>query len=180
MAEEQLTSDAGNQGVTSESPLEPETRAGVAVSRSRGQLALHPNREQYVGVVESLRNDGFWTCVDLCVVDYLTNPHRVLPDGVVAERFEVVANLLNHSSRERIRVRVQVPADDPTIATITHVHPGVEASEREAFDLFGISFDGHPDPTRILLPDRWVGHPLRKDEPVGRIPVQFKAAPAAR
>ena len=97
-----------------------------------------------------------------------------------AERFEVVVNLLNHRDRQRVRLRVQVPADDPTCPSLFAVHPGTEAPEREAFDLFGITFDGHPDLTRILLPDEWVGHPLRKDHAVGRIPVQFKAAPAAR
>jgi len=71
---------------------------------------------------------------------------------------------------------LQVPADDAVVPTISHLHPGVSNHERETFDLFGISFDGHPDLSRILMPPEWVGHPLRKDDPSGRIPVQFKGA----
>lgn len=167
-------------GAATDVPPEPEVRHGAPVTSSRGQVVLHPSREQYLEVVRALRAEGFWTCVDLCVVDYLGERRRVLPDGVEPERFEVVVNLLNHAARERVRLRVQVPDVDPTIPSLSAVHPGVEAPEREAFDLFGVSFDGHPDLTRILLPDTWQGHPLRKDHPIGRIPVQFKAAPAAR
>ena len=71
-------------------------------------------------------------------------------------------------------------ADDPTAPSLVDVYPGANFYEREAFDLFGIGFDGHPDLTRILLPDDWEGHPLRKDEPVGSVPVQFKSSPQAR
>jgi NADH-quinone oxidoreductase subunit C len=69
-----------------------------------------------------------------------------------------------------------VTGDDPACHSLFDVHPGTEAMEREAFDLYGIAFDGHPDLTRILMPEDWDGHPLRKDEAIGRIPVQFKAA----
>jgi NADH-quinone oxidoreductase subunit C len=91
-----------------------------------------------------------------------------------AERFEVAVNLTNLRDAQRIRVRVQVPGDDPTIASLYDLYPGTEAMEREAYDLMGVVFTGHPDLTRILLPEEWVGHPLRKDESTGRIPVQFK------
>ncbi|MDY7101719.1 MAG: NADH-quinone oxidoreductase subunit C [Actinomycetota bacterium] len=151
---------------------------GVPVSWSRGQRVLHPSREQYLEVVEQLRDDGYRMCVDVCGVDYLTHEGRPrhLPAGVTPERFEVVANLLNHRERARVRVRVQVPADDPTCPSLWPVHAGVENPERETFDMLGITFDGHPDMTRILMPETWEGHPLRKDYPVGRIPVQFKGA----
>jgi NADH-quinone oxidoreductase subunit C len=69
-----------------------------------------------------------------------------------------------------------VPADDPTVPSLFDLFPGTEAMEREAWDLFGVSFEGHPDHSRILLPEDWVGHPLRKDEGIGAIPVQFKSA----
>jgi NADH-quinone oxidoreductase subunit C len=103
---------------------------------------------------------------------------RPLPDDVEAERFEVVVNLLDLSNRRRVRLRVQVPESDPVVASLFDIHPGTEAMEREVFDMFGVRFDGHPDLTRILMPEDWEGHPLRKDYDVGQIPVQFKEAHA--
>ena len=113
-------------------------------------------------------------------VDYLTHPGRHLPDGVAPERFEVVVNLLSLSQVRRVRVRVQVPDDDAEVRLPVRPLPGHEAMEREAYDLFGIVFAGHPDMTRILMPEDWEGHPLRKDYGVGRVPVQFKGAPGPR
>lgn len=151
---------------------------GCPVSDSRGQEVVHPTREQYLDVVKALADDGYTMCVDLCGIDYLDLPERSLPEGVVAERFEVVVNLLDLSNRRRTRIRVQVPDGDPVVASLFDVHPGTEAMEREAYDMFGIGFDDHPDLTRILMPEDWEGHPLRKDYEVGRIPVQFKGANA--
>ncbi|MDP8992759.1 MAG: NADH-quinone oxidoreductase subunit C [Actinomycetota bacterium] len=119
-------------------------------------------------------------CADLCGVDYLTHPGRALPDGVQPERFELVVILVSLSQRRRLRLRVQVPQADPRVVSLYGLYPGTEAMEREAYDMFGILFDGHPDLTRILMPEDWEGHPLRKDYPVGRVPVQFKAAPSTR
>ncbi len=162
-------------------PLPPEKRHGALVSRSRNQVVLHPSRAEYFKVVSALKADGFNMCADLCVVDYLTAAAaRPLPDGVNAERFEVVVNLLDLSQAERVRVRVQVPADDTSVASLYPLYPGTEAMEREAWDLLGVTFVGHPDLTRILLPEEWVGHPLRKDEATGRIPVQFKVTSERR
>lgn len=151
---------------------------GCPVTHSRGQRVVYAARERLVEVVRGLYADGFEVCVDLTGVDYLGAPTRALPDEVKAERFEVVVNLLSIGRRERVRVRVQVPESDPTVPSLFDVHPGTEAHERETFDMFGISFDGHPDMTRILMPEDWVGHPLRKDYDEGRIPVQFKGAHA--
>jgi NADH-quinone oxidoreductase subunit C len=67
-----------------------------------------------------------------------------------------------------------VPADDATLPSLFDLYPGTEAMEREAFDMIGVVFEDHPDPSRILMPEDWIGHPLRKDYEVGRIPVQFK------
>ena len=165
-----------------EAPPEPETRRGALVSYSRGQQVLHPSRDELVALVRDLRDDeGFRVCVDLTAVDYIAyQAPRDLPDGVVGERFEVVVSLLSHATRERVRLRVQVPATDPTCPSLFDVHPGTEALEREVFDMFGIAFEGHPDLTRILMPEDWDGFPLRKDSPVGAIPVQFKGVQNAR
>jgi NADH-quinone oxidoreductase subunit C len=149
---------------------------GAPVTESRGQRVVHPSRAQYVALLKKLLDDGYVMCSDLTAVDYLTHPGRPLPDGVSAERFEVVLNLTAITTRDRIRVRVQVPESDATIASVFDLWPGTEAFEREVFDMFGIRFDGHPDLTRILMPEDWDGHPLRKDYEVGRIPVQFKGA----
>ncbi len=139
-----------------------------------------PTREQYLEVVTAYRDGGFELCADLCGVDYLLHPGRRLPEGVTPERFEVVVNLLSLSQARRVRVRLQVPEADPVAPSLFSVYPGTEAMEREAFDFFGIVFDGHPDMTRILMPEDWEGHPLRKDYAVGRVPVQFKEAPGPR
>jgi NADH-quinone oxidoreductase subunit C len=157
-------------------PPEPETEYGVLVSLSGGQKVLHPTREQLVDLVRMLRDDeGYAMCIDVAGVDYLSHPGRKeLPAEVAAERFEVVYALLSLEHRTRLRLRVQVPEADAVVPSLFDVHPGTEALEREVFDLFGIAFDGHPDLTRILMPEDWIGHPLRKDYAIGRIPVQFK------
>jgi NADH-quinone oxidoreductase subunit C len=139
------------------------------------QEVLFTTREQYLDLLASLKNDGFNMCIDVTVVDYLTAQDlRTLPAGSVAERFEVVVNLLSFAQHRRIRVRVQVPESDPSIASLYDLYPGSDAMEREAYDMFGIRFLQHPDLARILMPEDWEGHPLRKDFAQGRIPVQFK------
>ena len=165
-----------------EVPVEEEQALvhGVPASLSHGQLVAHPDRENYLRVVHQLREDGYHMCADLTGVDYLFNLDRPLPPGVRPERFEVVVSLVSFSPPRRIRVRVHVPESDPTVPTLFGLFPGTEVMERETYDMFGIVFTGHPDLTRILMPDDWEGHPLRKDYGVGRIPVQFKGAPPAR
>ena len=148
---------------------------------SRGQAVIHPSLSQWLDVAAAARADGFDQLIDLTAVDYLTyGADRSLPEGVQPERFEVVASLMSHERRERLRMRVQVPAHDPALPTLFDLWPGVENLEREAYDMFGITFEGHPDPSRILMPEDWSGHPLRKDYDSGRIPVQFKAASNVR
>ena len=150
----------------------------VPTTKTFEQLVLHPDRATYTQVISALRDRGYITATDLTVVDYLNHPGRSdLPAPVQPERFEVVVSLFDHIRRHRVRIRVQVPAGDPIVASLYDLYPGTEAMEREAWDLFGVVFEGHPDLTRILLPEDWVGHPLRKDEGIGSIPVQFKQAP---
>ncbi len=137
-------------------------------------------RDRYHDRIAQLKTQGFEMCVDICAVDYLSQPSRPLPEGVAGERFEVVVNLLSLSMKRRVRVRVQLPESDPSVPTLFDLYPGTEAMEREAYDLHGIVFVDHPDLTRILMPEDWEGHPLRKDYGVGRVPVQFKEAPGPR
>lgn len=153
---------------------------GIPAAWSRGDEILFPPLDRYVPAAAALRRGGFLTCIDLCGVDYLRHMGRALPAGVAPERFEVVVQLLSHERRRYVRLRVQVPEADPVVPTLFHLYPGSENMEREAYDLFGIRFEGHPDPTRILMPQDWEGHPLRKDYGVGRVPVQFKEAPGPR
>jgi len=163
---------------TVEEPVaEPEaTLYGAPVTEIVGQNVLHVGVDEYLELVAALRDEGFGQVVDLCGADYLDTPRPAVPASVATERFEVVVNMLSHTKRERIRVRAQV-ADGASIASLFDLFPGTEAMEREAFDMFGIGFDGHPDLSRILMPEAWNGYPLRKDFDVGRIPVQFKNAP---
>jgi NADH-quinone oxidoreductase subunit C len=81
-------------------------------------------------------------------------------------RYEVVYVVVSIANRLRLRVKVRLPADDPHIATVCDVWPAANWLEREVWDLFGIAFDGHPDPRRLLMPEDWQGYPLRKDYPV--------------
>lgn len=81
-------------------------------------------------------------------------------------RFEVIYHLLSIPHKERVRLKVRLNSDSPVVESITSVWPGANYFEREVFDLFGIRFTGHPYLRRILMPEDWEGHPLRKDYPV--------------
>ena len=154
-----------------------EMRYGAVVDIDAVDVVLHTDPEQLLEVATAAKDDGFDQLIDLTAVDYLTyGGARVLPAGVDPQRYEVVVQLINHISRERLRIRVQVPADGPVVPTLFDLWPGSETLEREVYDMFGIEFADHPDMSRILMPDDWVGHPLRKDYAVGSIPVQFKSA----
>jgi len=153
-----------------------EMHAGAPVTWSHGQECLHPTLETYLATVQALTEEGFVMVVDVTAVDYLERPPRELPPSIVPQRFEVVVNMLAMKPPRRIRLRLQVPEGAPEVPSLFSLYPGTEAMEREVFDLMGIRFTDHPDLTRILLPEEWEGHPLRKDYAMGRVPVQFKAA----
>lgn len=135
---------------------------------SLGQdLAIVPSDDWY-SFAEAALDVGFEMCVDITAVDWL----RARPD-----RFQVVANLLSMSHGERLRMVTDLGRHEPKLASLTPLWPGASFAEREVYDMFGIEFEGHPDLTRILMPDDWEGYPLRKDFGVGYVPVQFKASP---
>ncbi len=163
-----------------ETPAEPPTLYGALRADTHGQTVVHATLGEYVRVVKAALDDGYEMCIDVTAVDYVAFPSRTLPDGITAERFEVVVNLLSLQAKSRLRIRVQVPGDEPKVPTLFDLYPGTEAMEREVYDMFGIIFDDHPDLTRILMPEDWEGHPLRKDDEIGAIPVQFSAAAPGR
>jgi NADH-quinone oxidoreductase subunit C len=100
-----------------------------------------------------------------CAFDFLSDITCV--DWHPSEpRFEVVYHLLSLSKKERVRLKVRLDSASPTVESLTSVWPGANFFEREIFDLFGIRFTGHPYLRRILMPEDWEGHPLRKDYPV--------------
>jgi NADH-quinone oxidoreductase subunit C len=120
---------------------------------------------EVVEFAEAVREAGYDYFLDLCAVDHLHRRPR---------RYEVVVNLVDPLRPARLIVKVPLDGPDPAMPSLTGVFPGADFYEREAYDLFGVEFVGHPELTRILLPEGWEGHPLRKDAPVGSVPVQFK------
>jgi NADH-quinone oxidoreductase subunit C len=123
-------------------------------------------REELIAFVDAVKDAGFETFIDICSVDHLSRDPR----------YDVVINLLSMQHTKRLIVKVGVSGDDPTVRSISPIYAGANFYEREVWDLMGIVFEGHPDLTRIVLPDEWEGHPLRKDYSVGSVPVQFKGS----
>jgi len=154
---------------------------GAVFVSSHGQPVVYVPRDAWHDVAAWLQGEQQFTqCLDVTAVDHLVDEARIVPAGVEAERYEVVANFLSHPRNRRIRVITEVPTDDPAVASLTDLSPGASFAEREVYDLFGITFAGHPDLTRILMPDDWVGFPLRKDDAPARVPVTFKGDPSPR
>ena len=136
----------------------------------RGELTLFIRRDALLDVVAHLRNDDalrFEFCSSVSGVHY---PHEA------GRELHVAYHLLSMSYRRRIRLEVTAPDTDPHIPSVVSVYPTADWHERETWDFFGVVFDGHPALTRILMPDDWLGHPQRKDYPLGGIPVEYKGA----
>lgn len=141
-----------------------------AVVVDRGQLSLTVRREHLVLVCRSLRDDQdlrFELGLSVSGVHY---PHET------GRELHAVYHLCSVTHGRRLRLEVAVPEADPHIPTSTVVYPGHDWHERETYDFFGIVFDGHPGLARIAMPDDWVGHPQRKDYPLGGVPVEYKGA----
>ncbi len=116
----------------------------------------------------ALKADGYRLLVFLTCVDHLVDASREFP-----ERFEIVYQLRDLDKPEDLRVRAFIGGDSPRIDSVHDIFPPANWEERETYDMFGIVFAGHPGLTRILMPDDWVGHPLRRDYPVGGEVVEF-------
>ena len=136
----------------------------------RDELTLEVRREQLPAVAQALRDDQglrFELCLGVSGVHYPDDSGREL---------HAVYPLMSITHNRRIRFEVATPDADPHIPSLYSVYPTVDWHERETYDFFGIIFDGHPALTRIEMPDDWVGHPQRKDYPLGGIPVEYHGA----
>jgi NADH-quinone oxidoreductase subunit C len=144
--------------------------------RDRGEITITVAAADYLGVVQQLRDDptlAFEQLIDLCGVDmsgWRDAPHE-------GPRFVVVSHLLSVSKNWRVRLKVRCPEDElPIVASVTDVWSSANWFEREAFDLFGIVFEGHADLRRILTDYGFIGHPMRKDFPTtGHVEMRYDA-----
>jgi NADH-quinone oxidoreductase subunit C len=147
------------------------TGFGDAVERviaDRGELTFHVRRERLPEVAAKLRDEpglAFGLCTGVSGVHYPAETGREL---------RAVYHLLSITRNRRVRLEVTTPDEDPHIPSLVDVYPALDWHERETWDFFGIIFDGHPALTRIEMPDDWLGHPQRKDYPLGGIPVEYR------
>jgi NADH-quinone oxidoreductase subunit C len=136
---------------------------------SRGEVTLVVGPQDLLSTLEWLRSEadlGFAFLADIAATDW--------PDA--DPRFWLAYELASLEHRHRLRVKVGLPAPDPSVPSVTALFPAANWLEREVFDFFGIVFEGHPDLRRIELPEDWEGHPLRKDEPLAGVNTQYKGA----
>jgi NADH-quinone oxidoreductase subunit C len=136
----------------------------------RDELTLEVRREHLVAVAQALRDAPglrFELCLGVSGVHYPADSGREL---------HAVYPLMSITHNRRVRVEVAAPDANPHVPSLYSVYPTTDWHERETYDFFGIVFDGHPGLTRIEMPDDWVGHPQRKDYPLGGIPVEYHGA----
>ena len=122
----------------------------------RGELTLTVAPETVLAAAQAAQRSGYNFMEDLTCVDWYPSEPR----------FQVTYHFLSHRLKQRIRLIARLPGDNPVIDSITSLWPSANFYEREVFDLFGVTFAGHPRLTRLMMPDNWEGHPLRKDYPV--------------
>jgi NADH-quinone oxidoreductase subunit C len=155
--------------------VSPEELAGTLRDRfddvlvARGEVTVTVDRDALIEVLSSLRDDDglrFTFLADESCTDWPGRDPRIW----------MAYHLYSPERNHRVRVKVGLPEDDMRVASATSVFPAADWQERELFDFFGVTFDGHPDLRRILMPDEWVGYPLRKDEPLGGVATQYKGA----
>jgi NADH-quinone oxidoreductase subunit C len=157
------------EGALEEQQLDPAAVIEKTVV-DRGELTFHIRREHLPQAARILRDDPalrFELCTGVSGVHYPQDPGREL---------HAVYHLRSITHNRLIRLEVSAPDADPHIPSVVAVYPTNDWHERETFDFFGIVFDGHPALTRIMMPDDWLGHPQRKDYPLGGIPVEYKGA----
>ena len=146
--------------------IAPELIVEQGVSAGDSWVTVKPGAVR--DALSALKDDGYRLMVFLTCVDHLADASREWP-----ARFELVYQLRNLETGRQIRVRTFVEGDPPHVDSVQDMFPPANWDERETYDLFGVVFNDHPDLTRILMPDDWVGHPLRRDYPVGGEVVEF-------
>jgi len=159
--------DEGHDALEEAYPAFPDAIEKVIVDR--GELTLHIRADKIREVCQVMRDDEalrFELLSSLSGVDYLGGDER---------RFHVVYQLTSMTYRRHVRLEVAVREGEP-VPSVTSVYPTADWHERETYDMFGVVFDGHPNLTRILMPDDWEGFPQRKDYPLGGVAVQYKGA----
>jgi len=155
---------------------------GAAITGEResaGQLTLEVQRDKILEVCRAMRDNAvfsFAQLIDLCGVDYL-DYKRESPQGPrKGPRFAVVYHLLSLKHNRRLRLRTYLDDENPLVASVTGIWNSANWYEREAFDLFGIVFEGHPDLRRLLTDYGFIGHPFRKDFPlIGEVEMRYDA-----
>ncbi len=136
----------------------------------RGEITIHIVPAKIAEVCQVMRDDPalrFELLSSVSGVDYF---------GLEERRLHAVYQLTSMTYRRRVRLECAVTAENPHLPSVTTIYPTADWQERETYDMFGIVFDGHPNLTRILMPDDWEGHPQRKDYPLGGVPVEYKGA----
>lgn len=128
-----------------------------------GQTSVECSKEALKNILSFFKQEGYEVLMDLTAVDYIEPLTRT----------KVVYWLHNPANYERVRLSVFANRDE-TLPSVTHLWEGADWYEREVFDLFGVNFEGHPGMKRILMPEDWVGHPLRRDYALTEVPVEFK------
>ena len=149
-----LQAQSQNRAVTSLLTTLPDAILDAVFDRS--ELTLTIAKDQIRDTARIVQQAGYNFLEDVTCVDWYPSEPR----------FHVVYHILSHSLKERVRLVAQVESVDPTIDSITSVWPSANFYEREVWDLFGVRFNGHPNLRRIMMPEEWQGHPLRKDYPV--------------
>jgi NADH-quinone oxidoreductase subunit C len=139
------------------------------VLAARDEVTITVDRGELVETLRGLRDDPELKLTFLADVSCTDWPGR-------DPRIWMAYHLLSPELGHRVRLKVGLPPDDLRVDSATEVFPAADWQEREVYDFFGVAFDGHPSLTRILMPDDWEGHPLRKDHPLGGVPTQYKGA----
>jgi NADH-quinone oxidoreductase subunit C len=139
------------------------------VLTARGEVTVTVAPEDLLETLRSLRDDpdmAFTFCADVSCTDWPGRQPRVW----------MAYHLYSPEQSHRVRVKVGLAEDELRVPSATPVFPAADWHEREVFDFFGVVFEGHPNLRRILMPEEWQGHPLRKDHPLGGVPTQYKGA----